>query len=184
MIFKKQNIAGVFIIDPEPFSDNRGQLRRHFCQREFKNAGIMDEVKQCNVSENLKKFTLRGFHYQLPPYDEDKIISCMNGSIFDVVIDLRKESKTYLHWESFTLSKENKLGLFVPKGCTNAYITLEDNTWIFYYHSEFYTPGAEGGICYNDPFFKINWPFEPEVISERDLNHPPFDPNVFQNMQI
>jgi len=179
MIFKKQNIEGVFIIAPEAYSDKRGLLRRHFCQREYYETGIMSEVKQCNVSENTHQYTIRGFHYQLPPYGEDKTLSCMNGAIYDVVIDIRKQSKTFLHCESFNLTKENRLSLFVPKGCANAYLTLEDNTWIFYYHSEFYTPGAERGICYNDPFFKINWPAEPEVISDKDLNHPPFDPDLF-----
>lgn len=179
MIFKEQNLEGVFLIEPESHFDNRGQLRRHYCQREYSNVGIISEVKQCNISENLHKYTLRGFHYQMPPYGEDKTISCINGAIYDVVIDLRRESKTFLQWASFELSKENRLSIFVPKGCSNAYLTLEDNTWIFYYHSEFYTPTAEGGICYNDPFFNIHWPAAPVMISDRDLDHSPFNPNFF-----
>jgi len=184
MIFTEQHIEGVFIITPEPFSDKRGLLRRHFCQREYSKVGVMSEVKQCNVSENINQYTLRGFHYQMKPFGEDKTISCMNGAIYDVVIDLRKESKTYLNWESFNLTKENRLNLFVPRGCANAYLTLKDNTWIFYYHSEFYTPGAEGGIRYNDPFFNINWPVEPQIISDRDLHHSNFDPDLFLKMLL
>ena len=174
MIFKKQKIEDVLIISPEPFTDNRGLLRRHYCQKEFSNAGVDFNILQCNVSENKLKYTLRGFHYQSAPFGENKVISSMNGSIFDVVIDLRKNSKTFLQWEAYKLTKENRLSLFVPKGCANAYLTLEDNTWIFYYHSEFYTPGAEVGIRYNDPYFNIQWPFEPVVISDKDRTYPNF----------
>lgn len=179
MIFEKQRLEGVFIITPEPFKDKRGMLRRHYCAKELKENGINYDVKQCNVSENKLKCTLRGFHYQSEPYGEDKIISCMNGSIFNVVIDLRKNSKTYLQWESFNLSKGNRKELFVPKGYANAYLTLEENTWIFYYHSEFYSSGSEGGICYNDPFFDIKWPSEPQMISDKDLSYSNFNPNTF-----
>lgn len=176
MIFHKQRLSGVFIIEPEPCSDERGLLRRHFCQREFDEQGIMTDVKQCNVSENRKRHTLRGFHYQLPPYGENKVLSCIKGAIFDVVVDLRDGTDSYLKWDSFELTEGNRLSLYVPKGCANAYLTLQDNTWIFYYHSEFYTPVAEAGIRYNDPLFKIKWPAEPAVISEKDRNYPDFNP--------
>ena len=175
MRFSKQKLPGVFIIEPEPYSDERGLLRRHFCQREFAEQDIMTDVKQCNVSENKKRHTLRGFHYQLPPYGENKVISCIKGAIYDIVVDLRKESKTYLKWHSFELTEENRLSLYVPIGCANAYLTKEDNTWILYYHSEFFFPRAEGGIRYNDPFFKFKWPAEPKIISEKDLNIPDFN---------
>lgn len=176
MIFRKQKLPGVFIIEPEPYRDERGLLRRHFCQREFQKQGIMANVKQCNISENKKCYTLRGFHYQFPPYGEDKILSCIKGAIFDVVVDLREDSDAYLKWVSFELTEENRLSLYVPKGCANAYLTLKDNTWIFYYHSEFYTPQAEGAIRYNDPIFKVKWPANPIVISEKDKNYPDFNP--------
>lgn len=174
MKFHKQKLSGVFIIEPESYSDDRGLLRRHFCQKEFDKQGIITDVKQCNISENKSRYTLRGFHYQLPPHGEHKILSCIKGAIFDVVLDIRTDSDSYLKWESFELSEENRLSLYVPKGCTNAYLTLTDNTWIFYYHSEFYAPVAETGIRYNDPFFKIKWPAEPAVISEKDLCWPYF----------
>lgn len=181
MIFHKQKLSGVFIIEPQPYSDERGLLRRHFCQREFDEQGIEIDVKQCNVSENKKKHTLRGFHYQLPPYGENKILSCIKGAIFDVIVDLREDSDSYLKWESFELTEENRFSLYVPKGCANAYLTLQDNTWIFYYHSEFYTPIAEAGIRYNDQLFKFIWPEEPKIISDKDLNLPDFAPNSFKS---
>jgi len=169
MIFHKQKLSGVFIIEPKPYSDERGLLRRHFCQREFNEQGIVIDVKQCNISENKKQHTLRGFHYQLPPYGENKILSCIKGAIFDVIVDLREDSKSYLKWESFELTEENRLSLYLPKGCANAYLTLQDNTWIFYYHSEYYSPMAEAGIRYNDPLFDFKWPAEPKIISHKDL---------------
>ena len=175
MIFHKQKLSSVCIIEPEPYSDERGLFRRHFCQNEFTEQGIMIDVKQCNVSENKKRHTLRGFHYQLPPYGENKMLSCIKGAIFDVIVDMRKNSDTYLQWESFELTEENRLSLYIPKGCANSYLTLKDNTWIFYYHSEFYKPGAEAAIRYNDPFFRFEWPAEPSTISEKDLNIPDFN---------
>lgn len=174
MIFHEQRLSGVFIIEPEPHSDERGLLRRHFCRREFDEHGIMKDLKQCNISENRKKHTLRGFHYQLPPYDEDKVLSCIRGAIHDVVVDLREESNTYLEWEAFELTENNRLSLYLPQRCANAYLTLQDDTWIFYYHSNFYTPAAEAGIRYNDPMFRFRWPHEPKVVSEKDKTYSNF----------
>jgi dTDP-4-dehydrorhamnose 3,5-epimerase len=177
MIVRKQDLPGVFLIEPEPYGDERGLLRRHFCQREFSEFGIMTDVKQCNISENRKRHTLRGFHYQLPPHGEHKILSCIKGAIYDVVVDMREDSARYLQWEAFELTEENRLSLHVPIGCANAYLTLDDHTWIFYYHSEFYTPGSEAAIRYNDPAFNFKWPAEPKVISDKDLSHLDFPAN-------
>ena len=175
MKFTEQNLNGVYIIEPEPHKDERGMLRRHFCRHEFREFGLMVDIKQCNVSENRKKHTLRGFHFQLPPHGENKVISCIKGGIHDIVVDLRKDSPGYLQWQSFELTEENRLSLYVPVGCANAYLTLQDNTWILYYHSEFFTPRSEGSIRHNDTTFKFDWPAEPCVISEKDLNIPDFD---------
>lgn len=175
MIFHEQKLKGVYLIEPEPYGDERGQLRRHFCQKEFNNQGLLTDIKQCNISENNKKHTLRGFHYQLSPYGENKLLSCIKGSIYDIVIDLRKKSNTYLKWKSFELTEENRLSLYVPIGCANAYLTLEDNTWILYYHSEFYTPGFESGLRYNEPLFNFSWPIEIKIISDKDKNWPDFE---------
>ena len=179
MKFFEQKIPKVYLIEPEPFVDKRGLLRRHFCQREFAEHGILTDIKQCNVSENKLRKTLRGFHYQRPPYREGKVLSCFKGAIYDIVVDVRPESPTYLQWIAVELTEENRVSLYVPPGCANAYLTIDDNTWIFYYHSEFYTPGAESGIRYNDPLFKFDWPAEPKVISDKDLNHPGFNHNSF-----
>ena len=176
MKFIEQNIEGIYLIEPEPYEDHRGMLRRNFCQDEFKNSGLMSDIKQSNVSENKKKDTLRGFHYQVSPFGENKLISCMKGGIYDVVVDLRKESVTYLQWQSFYITEENRLSLYVSIGCANAYLTLEDCTWILYYHSEFYVPGNELSVRYNDQLFKFEWPSEPKVISNKDLNIPDYTP--------
>ena len=170
MKFTEQKLDGVYLIEPEPNKDKRGMLRRNFCQNEFNSYGLMSEIKQTNVSENKKSHTLRGFHFQLPPHGENKVISCIKGFIYDIVVDLRKESNKYLQWQSFELSEENRLSLYVPIGCANAYLTLQDNTWILYYHSEFYVPSNEISVRYNDPLFKFEWPSEPKVISDKDLN--------------
>jgi dTDP-4-dehydrorhamnose 3,5-epimerase len=179
MKFHEQKLGGVFLIEPEPYADERGLFRRQFCQREFSELGLMTDIRQCNVSENKGSYTLRGFHYQLPPHAESKLLSCMKGAVHDIVVDLRKGSETWLKWQSFQLTEENRLSLYVPAGCANAYLTLQDDTWIFYYHSEFYTPGAEGGIRYDDPLFNFDWPFKPEVISDKDRNLPIVDSKTF-----
>jgi dTDP-4-dehydrorhamnose 3,5-epimerase len=177
MRFTEQQIEGVYLIEPEPYKDERGMLRRHFCQNEFADFGLMTEIKQTNISENKKMHTLRGFHFQYPPYGENKVISCVKGSIYNIVVDLRKESNTFMKWQSFDLTEENRLSIYVPQGCANAYLTLQDNTWILYYHSEFYAPGGEGGICYNDPLFNFEWPCKkPAHLSEKDASWPNYIP--------
>ncbi|MBU1196073.1 MAG: dTDP-4-dehydrorhamnose 3,5-epimerase family protein [Proteobacteria bacterium] len=179
MKFFEQDLKGVYIIEPEPYSDDRGMLRRHFCIDEFRNYSLMTDIKQCNVSENIQRYTLRGFHCQSKPYGENKLISCIHGEIYDIVLDLRRDSGTYLQWQSFELSKENRRSLYVPVGCANAYLTLQENTWILYYHSQVYTPSSEQGIRYNDPAFKFEWPAKPMVISEKDLNYSDFDRKIY-----
>ena len=172
MKFTKQKLDGVYLIEPEPYKDERGMLRRNFCRNEFSNDSLLNDIKQTNISENTKKHTLRGFHFQYAPSGEKKVISCIKGSIYDIVVDLRKDSKTFTEWLSFELSEENRLSLHIPVGCANAYLTLKGNTWILYYHSEFYSPDNEGGMRYNDPFFNFKWPAEPKIISSKDNNYP------------
>ena len=136
MTFSEQKLEKVYLIEPEPHEDERGILRRHFCQNEFADFNLFNEIKQTNISENRKMNTLRGFHFQYPPHGENKVISCIKGRIYDIVVDLREKSETYLKWQSFELTEENRFSLYVPIGCANAYLTLQDNTWILYYHSE------------------------------------------------
>jgi dTDP-4-dehydrorhamnose 3,5-epimerase len=172
MKFYEQKIAGVFLIEPEPFEDERGVFRRHFCEQEFYENEIITDVKQSNVSENKFANTLRGFHYQDSPYEEGKTLSCLKGSIYDIVVDLRPGSKTYMKWISVELNEINKHSIHIAPGCANAFFTLQDDCLIHYYCSQSYHPEAEKGIRYDDPSFDFKWPAAPSVISARDMNHP------------
>ena len=174
MEFKKLEIEGVYLISPKPFKDRRGLFRRHFCSSEFKHHKIDSKVKQCNISENKFKGTLRGFHYQTYPFQESKTLSCLNGEIYDVVVDLRKNSKTYKKWVSINLNDKNRLSIHIPKGCANAFLTLKNNSIIHYYCSQKYSPKFEKGIRFNDPAFNFKWPIKPKIISEKDKNHKNF----------
>jgi dTDP-4-dehydrorhamnose 3,5-epimerase len=174
MIFVEQKIKGVWIINPTPFEDGRGLFRRHFCNEEFLKNNIEINISQSNVSENKYKKTLRGFHYQLAPNQEAKTLSCFKGSIFDIVVDLREDSPTYKKWISAELTEKNRSMIHVPKGCANAFMTLDDNSIIHYYCSNPYAPESEKGIRYNDPSFDFKWPYEPQIISQKDLSHPDY----------
>tara|TARA_B100000787_G_scaffold153566_1_gene127857 strand:+ start:1187 stop:1735 length:549 start_codon:yes stop_codon:yes gene_type:complete len=175
MDFIEQNISGVFLIKPSSFQDERGEFRRHFCRTEFSEHSIISDVSQSNLSHNIMASTLRGFHYQINEYSEGKTFSCLNGEIYDIVVDLRLGSKTFMKWISYELSEKNKYSLHVPPGCANAFLTLKDNTLIHYYCSAPYTPEMERGIRYNDPAFSFKWPLEPIYISEKDKLHADFD---------
>ncbi len=171
MIFVKSKIKGVKLIKPEPYKDNRGIFRRIFCNNEFKKNNLSPNVKQSNISENKFKYTLRGFHYQISPYSEDKTLTCIKGSIYDIVVDLRPNSKTYLKWCFYKIDEKNKFLIHIPKGCANAFLTLEKNTIVQYNSSQFYKPSHEKGVRYNDPLFKFKWPYKPKIISIKDLSH-------------
>lgn len=168
MLFEKQKIKGLVLIKPEPYLDKRGLFRRIYCLKELKKKKLNFKIKQINISENENIHTLRGFHYQKNPYSEDKIITCIQGKIHNIVIDMRKKSKTYMQWKSFSLSENNRLALLVPKGCANAYLTLKKKTWVLYFHSQFYKKGFEGSIKYNDPKFTFDWPHNPKTFSKKD----------------
>ena len=169
MKFINQNIKGLYLIVPEGFKDKRGMLRRHFCHNQFKKKDINFKIKQTNISENYKKYTLRGFHYQVEPYSEGKTLSCLKGSIFDIVVDLRKDSPTYMDWIPVELNEQNRTSVHIAPGCANAFLTLEDNCLIHYYCSAAYKPEAERGIRFDDPSFNFNWPLDPKIISDKDL---------------
>lgn len=174
MIFTQTKLPGAYIIDLKKLEDNRGFFARTFCANEFADNNLETKFVQGNTSLSFKKGTLRGMHFQKSPYEEDKVVRCSKGALFDVIIDLRKDSPTYKQWIGVELSERNHRGLFVPKGFAHGFLTLEDNTEANYSVSQFYTPGSEGGIRFNDPQFEILWPFEPVVISEKDANHPDF----------
>ena len=176
MKFHKQDFEGVWLIEAEPIMDSRGAFRRHFCQKEFEKVGLEENIVQTNISENKRKHTLRGFHFQLPPFEEAKVLTCFQGAFYDVIIDLRPESKTFLKWMPIELAAEDNLSLYVPSGCANGYLTLEDSTTILYYMSEFYAPDSYTGFRYNDPLFSVEWPAEPSVISSKDAGFVDFNP--------
>jgi dTDP-4-dehydrorhamnose 3,5-epimerase len=172
MIVKDTDIESLKIIDIEPISDNRGFFARSFCRDEFRKNNLQYEIVQCNISQNIHKGTLRGLHYQLPPHEEVKMIRCVQGTIFDVIIDLRKDSATYLQWRGFELRADNHRMLYVPKGCAHGYLTLEDYTTVSYMVTASYHPECERAVRWNDPIINIKWPGPATIISEKDSNHP------------
>jgi len=169
MIVKPTPLHRASVIEMEPIRDNRGYFARTFCKRTLEEHGVSFDMVQSNMAFNYHTRTLRGMHYQLPPYSEDKIVTCIHGAIYDVIIDLNRDSPTFGKWFGLTLSEENRLSLYVPKGFAHGYLTLTDNTGIHYMVSEYYTPSHESGIRWNDPAFGIEWPItEDLIISPKD----------------
>jgi dTDP-4-dehydrorhamnose 3,5-epimerase len=174
MIFTETELSGAFIIDLKRLSDERGFFARSWCEDEFAEHGIKRVPLQANVSSNPKKGTLRGMHYQLAPFEETKLVRCTRGAIYDVIVDLREESPTFMKWIGVELTADSFRMLFVPERFAHGFITLEDNTDVTYQVSAKYTPGAERGLRWNDPAIGIQWPMEPTLVSEKDRNHPDF----------
>lgn len=173
MIFHKTKIEGVYVIEPELRSDERGYFTRMFCKQELAAAGInFFEIAQGNKSLSKTRGTIRGMHYQLPPKSEDKIIQCIAGIIYDVALDVRKESQTCGQWVAEELSAENGKMLLVPKGCAHGFQALAENCMVQYLVSEYYAPEAERGLRWNDPTFKIAWPIADAIVSEKDGSWP------------
>ncbi len=175
MKFSKTKIPGLKIVDIEPVADERGIFARTWCEEEFKTAGLSTALAQFSISFNKAKGTLRGMHYQLAPATEIKLIRCTQGSVFDVIIDLREDSPTFRQWVACELTAQNHRALYVPEGLAHGFITLEDNTEMFYQISAPYAPASATGVRWNDPSFKIEWPLKPTVISPRDAEYKDFD---------
>jgi len=175
MIFHKTKLPGVFEIHLDPRTDERGFFARSWCQNEFEEHGLNPLTVQCNVSFNARKGTLRGMHDQAAPHAEAKVVRCTGGAIYDVAVDLRRESPTFKQWVGATLTAQNRHMLYVPEGCAHGFLTLEDATEVFYQMSEFYYPELARGVRWNDPEFNIAWPAKVEVISERDRTYPDFE---------
>lgn len=175
MKFTETKLKGAFILELQEMRDDRGYFARTFCTRELEEHGLISDVKQANMSWNDKAGTLRGMHFQFAPYEETKLIRCTQGALYDVIIDLRKGSDTYRQWIGVELSADNHKALFVPRDFAHGFITLTANTEAFYMVSQSYQPGSEGGIRWNDPQFAIDWPIEPEVISEKDAAWPDYE---------
>jgi dTDP-4-dehydrorhamnose 3,5-epimerase len=170
MIFEETQLQGAYIIDLDELTDERGFFARAWCQKEFKEHGLNSRIVQANLSYNKIKGTLRGMHYQVSPFEETKLIRCIRGAIYDVIIDLRPESLTYKKWTGVELTANNRKMLFVPEGFAHGFQSLEDHAEVFYQVSQFYTPGAESGVRYDDPEFGILWPLKVSVISEKDAS--------------
>lgn len=174
MIFTETKLKGAFIIEVEKKEDERGFFGRSWCAKEMKDHGLNVNIRQANISLNKAKGTLRGMHFQIAPHQEAKLVRCSRGSIYDVIIDLREDSSTFKQWIGVELTQDNYKMLYVPEDFAHGFITLEDNCEISYLMSEFYVPGAGATIRWNDPLFKIDWPMEPVVISEKDKTQPDF----------
>jgi dTDP-4-dehydrorhamnose 3,5-epimerase len=168
MIFTETKIKGAYVLEPEFLSDDRGFFARSFCKEEFRNCGLETAIVQCNISYNKRKGTLRGMHFQAAPYEEAKIVSCTRGAIYDVVLDLRKDSETCLQWVAIELSDKNFNMMYVPKGCAHGFQTLVNDTVVYYQMMEFFHPECAQGVRWDDPAFGITWPPGKKTISERD----------------
>ena len=176
MRFVETALQGAYVIETEPKEDERGMFARAFCQREFRQRGLKEDVAQCNLSYNISKGTLRGMHYQLPPHAEVKMVRCTRGGIYDVIIDIRRGSSSYLKWFGIELNSRNRRMLYVPEGFAHGYQALDDDSEVFYMVSQFYCPDFERGIRWNDPLFQITWPVAPPRMSPKDASHPDFRP--------
>lgn len=175
MIFCPTKVAGVFEIRPELLRDERGWFARTWCQREFESNGLNPRLAQCNISFNARKGTLRGMHYQAAEHAEAKLVRCTKGSIFDVALDIRPDSETFKKWAGTVLKADDRNMLYIPEGCAHGFLTMEDETEVFYQMSEFYNQESARGVRWDDPAFDIEWPSKVEVISDRDRTYPNFE---------
>lgn len=166
---------GLYVVEAHPFIDHRGEWGRVFCQNELTSILGNRHILNINFSRTSKKGTVRGMHYQLQPMAEMKLIRCLNGTIFDVAVDLRNDSKTYLQWYGIELSGENRKLFVIPEGFAHGFQALTENVEMLYLHTQFYSQELERGIRYNDPMLGIDWPLEPTGMSERDNKHPLLD---------
>lgn len=172
MRFIKAKITGAYLIELEKREDERGFLARTFCENEFKALGLNVYWPQCSLSLTKKKGTIRGMHYQAEPKPEIKLVRCVSGAVYDVIVDIRKDSPTYGKWEAFELTAENRLALYIPAGVAHGFQCLVDNCELYYHISEFYYPELARGIRWNDPQVGINWVIPNPFLSERDKNLP------------
>jgi len=176
MQLENTTIQDAYLIKPEKRVDERGFFARLYCIKELQDKKVAFNIAQVNTSFCKFKGTLRGLHFQKAPYSEAKLLRCTQGSVFDVIIDLRSDSSTYLNWYGVELSEDNDWMIFVPKGCAHGFLSLKDDTMVTYMVDAPYHPAAEGGIRFNDPYFKIDWPISVSNISEKDQNIPNFIP--------
>jgi dTDP-4-dehydrorhamnose 3,5-epimerase len=177
MIFTPTKLSGSYVIDVKPFIDERGWFARFYDKKDFQKIGHGKDWVQLNHSVTNKKGSIRGMHFQKQPFRETKMVKCVAGRIFDVIIDIRKESSTFLQWFGIELSAANKKMLYIPEGFAHGFQCLEDNCELIYHHTEFYMPDVEAGIRYSDPKINIQWPLPVSILSLRDENHAYLDEN-------
>lgn len=168
MLFTRIELKGAYVIEPERLEDERGFFARSWDTEVFKKYGLNPKLVQCNISYSKYMGTLRGMHYQIPPFEEAKLVRCTKGSIYDVILDLRVNSPTFKKWFGINLTSANYKMIYIPEGFAHGFQTLEDNTEVFYQMSQFHNPDSERGIRWNDPAFNIKWPLEQKIISRKD----------------
>ena len=174
MKFSETPVTGAYVIDVDRIGDSRGYFGRLWCEKELQEQGLVSLIRQSNIGFSPDAGTLRGLHYQRPPFEEVKIVRCTRGAVFDVVADIRRDSPTFGKWFGIELNPDNASMLYVPEGCVTGYLTLLDNSEIYYNTSEFYAPDAATGIRYDDPLFNIDWPAEIKTLSDNDKSWPDF----------
>lgn len=174
--FEETPLQGCKLVHAEPRIDDRGHFARTWCSESFRDAGLETSLSQCNVSYNRHARTLRGLHWQAEPHTEAKLVRVLRGAVFDVAVDLRHDSETYCRWFGTRLDGDQLTALYVPKGFAHGFLTLTDDAELLYLMSDPYVPGASRGARWNDPAFKINWPAEPQVLSDKDRQYPDFRP--------
>ena len=174
--FIETPLAGLVRVDRKPIVDNRGFFSRFFCVEEFKQIGFTQPIAQMNHTLTKRKGAIRGMHFQHPPYTENKVVTCIQGEILDVAVDIRKGSETFLQWHAERLSADNQFSLYIPAGFAHGFQTLTDDCELLYIHSALYAPNAEGALNALDPTLAIDWPLEVTELSERDFNHPMLNP--------
>ncbi|MCJ2163210.1 MULTISPECIES: dTDP-4-dehydrorhamnose 3,5-epimerase [unclassified Pseudodesulfovibrio] len=174
---------GLYLVTTQPIEDERGSFARVFCSQEFKTIGLTKPLAQINLSQTVAPGSIRGMHFQHPPHAETKIVRCLRGSVFDIAVDLRQGSPTFLQWHGQKLTSENRQALFIPEGFAHGFQVLEPDSELLYLHTAPYSPDAEGGVRFDDPALSIEWPLPPSDLSERDRNHPLIDP-TFKGIRI
>ena len=181
VIFTEARLQGAFIIDVERKEDERGFFARSWCRDEFISHGLDAQLLQCSISFNTKPGTLRGMHYQIAPHEENKLVRCTMGAIYDVILDLRPTSPTFKHWQAVELSAENRRMLYIPHGLAHGFQTLADNSEVFYQISETYHPEAARAVRWDDAAFGISWPVAQRIMSAQDRQHPNFESDSFES---
>ena len=176
MILTATPISGAYVIEPEPVADKRGFFARLWCEETFRRAGLDTRVSQCSVSCNHSAGTLRGMHYQAAPDQETKWVRCQAGAVFDVIVDLRQDSPSFLRWFGAKLTARNHKTVYVPAGVAHGFMSMERESVLHYQIGGQFVPGSARGVRWDDPLFAIEWPMTPSVISERDLHYPDFTP--------